>query len=108
MGFVTNGKLITENHSFLLAFASSEAQVARVLSGHADAAYAEDDDAHDDYDDDAVWVPAVEHVNDSEGEDEKLESDDEDDEVFLDADNREEAQALSTVGTFMLAKYEDV
>jgi hypothetical protein len=93
MGFVTTGKLLTENHPFFRAFASSEAQVARVPSGHADAACAEDDDAHNDahndYNDAEVWVPAVEHVDNSEGEYEKLESDDEDDEVFLDADDGE-------------------
>jgi hypothetical protein len=94
MGFVTAGKLLTENHPFFRAFdSSSEAQVARVPSGHPDAAY-EDHETHgdhddDDDDDDDEWVAAVEHVDESEGEEEKFESDEEDDGVFLDAEDGE-------------------
>jgi hypothetical protein len=91
MGFVTTGKLLTKNHPFFRAFDPSiEAQVARVPSGHPDAAHEDDEDVHDDHEDEE-WVPAVEHVDDSEGEDEdeKLESDDEDDDIFLDAEDGE-------------------
>jgi hypothetical protein len=95
MGFVTAGKLLTENHPFFRAFdSSSEAQVARVPSGHPDAAYEDhethgDHDDDDDDDDDDEWVAAVEHVDESEGEEEKFESDEEDDGVFLDAEDGE-------------------
>jgi hypothetical protein len=92
MGFVTAGKLLTENHPFFRAFdPSSEAQVARVSSGHPDAAYEnhETHGDHDDDDDDDEWVAAVEHVDESEGEEEKFESDEEDDGVFLDAEDGE-------------------
>jgi hypothetical protein len=90
MGFVTAGKLLTENHPFFRAFdPSSEAQVARVSSGHPDAAY-ENHETHGDHDDDdEEWVAAVEHVDESEGEEEKFESDEEDDGVFLDAEDGE-------------------
>jgi hypothetical protein len=86
MGFVTTGKLLTENHPFFRAFGTSSddpdirPQVARVTLDHANAADEDDDDSDHD---DEEYVHAIEHVDDSEGEDEKLES--EDDLEFVDA-----------------------
>ncbi|CAO2650176.1 Nn.00g014680.m01.CDS01 [Neocucurbitaria sp. VM-36] len=76
MGFVTTGKPLTANHPFFRAPAHDcdpdiRPQVARMTSGRADEADVEDDDG--DHDDDE-FVPAVEHIDDSDVEDEPRES----------------------------------
>ncbi|KAF1837673.1 hypothetical protein BDW02DRAFT_107422 [Decorospora gaudefroyi] len=89
MGFVTTGKPLTENHPFFRTFSPGSddsdlpVQVARVTLGNPDAA--KEDEDHDDHDDDD-FVPAIEHVDDSEGEDEGLESDDDDQDLWFDPD----------------------
>ena len=80
MGFVTTGKPLTSNHSFFRALAHDACdpdirpQVARITSGRGDEAEVEEDDGdHDDED----FVAAVEHIDDSDVEDERMESEDE-------------------------------
>ncbi|KAF1848960.1 uncharacterized protein K460DRAFT_404218 [Cucurbitaria berberidis CBS 394.84] len=86
MGFVTTGKPLTANHPFFRALAHDACdpdirpQVARITSGHGDDGEIEEDDG--DHDDDE-FVPAVEHIDDSDVEDERLES--EDDGEYVDA-----------------------
>ncbi|KAF1941022.1 hypothetical protein EJ02DRAFT_423478 [Clathrospora elynae] len=87
MGFVTTGKPLTENHPFFRSLAFEvdpilRPQVARHTSGHPDADPEDEVDGDDDEED---FVPAVEHVDDSEGEDDRLESDVDEDEDFIDA-----------------------
>jgi hypothetical protein len=87
MGFVTTGKPLTENHPFFRKLAQGDdpalrQHVARAVPGQLDA---EEEDDHDDHDEE--FVPAVEHVDNSEGEDEGVESSD--DEAFVDAEDGE-------------------
>jgi len=91
MGFVTSGKPLTENHPFFRALAHGDdpilrQHVAKFAPGHSGAVYHEevDEDDQDDQDDEE-FVPAVEHVDDSESENEGAESDDDDD-SFEDAE----------------------
>ncbi|KAI4942649.1 hypothetical protein J4E91_009818 [Alternaria rosae] len=89
MGFVTTGKPLTENHPFFrkLTLGDDPAlrqHVARAVPGQLDAQDEEDQDNHDD---DEEFVPAAEHVDDSEGEDEGFESSG--DEAFIDAEEGE-------------------
>jgi len=89
MGFVTTGKPLTENHPFFRKLAlgddpSLRQHVARAVPGQLDA---QDEEDQDDHDDDEEFVPAVEHVDESEGEDEGFESSG--DEAFLDAEEGE-------------------
>jgi hypothetical protein len=89
MGFITTGKPLTENHPFFRKLAHGDdpalrQHVARAVPGQLDAQEEEED--HDDHDDEE-FVPAVEHVDDSEGEDEGFESSDE--EAFVDAEDGE-------------------
>ncbi|CAN9475149.1 unnamed protein product [Alternaria alternata] len=89
MGFVTTGKPLTENHPFFRKLAHGDdaalrQHVARAVPGQLDSIEEEED--HDDHDDED-FVPAVQHVDDSEGEDEGFESSD--DEAFVDAEDGE-------------------
>jgi len=89
MGFVTSGKPLTENHPFFRKLAHGDdptlrQHVARAVPGQLGAPDEEED--HDDHDDEE-FVPAVEHIDGSEGEDEGFESGD--DEDFVDAEDRE-------------------
>ncbi|KAF7676522.1 hypothetical protein GT037_006027 [Alternaria burnsii] len=89
MGFVTTGKPLTENHPFFRKLAHGDdpalrQHVARAAPGQLDSMEEEED--HDDHDDEE-FVPAVQHVDDSEGEDEGFESSDE--EAFVDAEDGE-------------------
>ncbi|KAJ4372947.1 hypothetical protein N0V83_003238 [Neocucurbitaria cava] len=79
MGFVTTGKPLTANHAFFRAFTHEcdsdiRPQVARLTSGRAVEGGEEED--YGDHDDEE-FVPAVEHIDDSDVEDEKLGSEDE-------------------------------
>jgi hypothetical protein len=89
MGFVTTGKPLTENHPFFRKLAHGDdpalrQHVARAVPGQLDALEEEED--HDDHDEEE-FVPAVEHVDNSEGEDEGFKSSD--DEPFVDAEDGE-------------------
>jgi hypothetical protein len=88
MGFVTTGKPLTENHPFFRKLAQGDdpalrQHVARAVPSQLDSIEEEDHDDHDDEE----FVPAVQHVDDSEGEDEGFESSD--DEAFVDAEDGE-------------------
>ncbi|KAL1792497.1 hypothetical protein ACET3X_009004 [Alternaria dauci] len=88
MGFVTAGKPLTENHPFFRKLAHGDdpalrQHVARAVPGQLDAL--EDEEEDDDHDEEE-FVPAVEHVDDSEGEDEDFASSDE---AFVDAEDGE-------------------
>ena len=89
MGFVTTGKPLTANHHFFRAPThdanpSVRAQVARHSSGgDAEEGIEEEYNGEHDDDDDDEFVPAVEHVDDSE---EEFEADGTDDEAgYVDA-----------------------
>ncbi|KAG9185573.1 hypothetical protein G6011_06904 [Alternaria panax] len=89
MGFVTTGKPLTENHPFFRKLAHGDdpalrQHVARAVPGQLDAL--EEDEDHDDHDEE--FVPAVEHVDESEGEDEGFESSG-DEEAFVDAEDED-------------------
>ena len=89
MGFVTTGKPLTENHPFFRKLAHGDdpalrQHVARAVPGQLDSMEEEED--HDDHDEEE-FVPAVEHVDDPEGEDEGFASSD--DEAFVDAEDGE-------------------
>jgi len=89
MGFVTAGKPLTANHPFFRKIAHGDdpalrQHIARAVPGQPDTSEEEDD--HDDHDDEE-FVPAVEHVDDSEGEDDCFEVSDE--EAFVDAEEGE-------------------
>lgn len=80
MGFVTTGKPLTENHPFFRTLTNSadpdiRPQVARHILGPS--ALNGDSEEDDGDQDDEEFVPATEHIGDSEGEDEKSETDDE-------------------------------
>jgi len=90
MGFVTGGKPLTENHPFFRlqnhgADAEIRPQVARHVLGYSDEAVEDEDDCDHDEED---FVLAEDHVDESEGEEEKEQSDaseDDEAEVFVDA-----------------------
>lgn len=88
MGFVTGGKPLTENHPFFRSRGVDpdiRHQVARHISARTDEAVDDDDDGDQDDED---FVPAEDHFDESEGEDEKEEAnvaDLDETDVFLDA-----------------------
>ena len=89
MGFVTTGKPLTENHPFFRKLAHGDdptlrQHIARAVPGQLDVL--EENEDHDHHDDEE-FVPAVEHVDDSEGEDKGFDSSDNED--FVDADDGE-------------------
>jgi hypothetical protein len=91
MGFVTTGKPLTENHPFFRKLAHGDdpalrQHVARAVPGQLDALEEEED--HDDHDEEE-FVPALQHVDDSEGEDEDEGFKSSDDEPFVDAEDGE-------------------
>lgn len=72
MGFITTGKPLTENHAFFQASgneisAEIRPRIARIGSGKEEE---EEMDGDSDHDDDEEFVPDVEHVDDSDLEDE--------------------------------------
>jgi hypothetical protein len=83
-GFVTTGKPVTENHAFFQA-SSHEAhsdiqpRIARVGSGEQEQEDGKEEDS--DHDDDDEFVAVVEHIDDSETDDEESEKED----IFEDA-----------------------
>jgi hypothetical protein len=73
MGFITTGKPLTENHSFFQIHAHEchadiRPHIARVASSGEE--QEDDQDGDSDHDDDEEFVPTVEHVDDSDTEDE--------------------------------------
>lgn len=88
MGFVTSGKPLTENHSFFRVLSGEDdpslrPRVARHASCNFDEEQEEDHDDHDDEE----FVPTIQHVDDSEGEDGGFESSG--DEEYVDAEDAE-------------------
>lgn len=88
MGFVTSGKSLTENHPFFRVLSGEDdpslrPQVARHAPGNFGEEQEDDGDDHDDEE----FVPAIEHVDDSEGEDRGFESSS--DENYVDAEDGE-------------------
>ena len=88
MGFITTGKPLTEKHPFFRTLANGDdpalvPKIARHAPGYAKED--EDEDEHDE--DDEEFVPAVEHVDESEDEDPGFESSE--DEDFEDAEDGE-------------------
>ncbi|KAJ4352792.1 hypothetical protein N0V95_003954 [Ascochyta clinopodiicola] len=80
MGFITTGKPLTENHAFFQssaheAHADIRLRIARSGSGEDD--QEEEDNGDSDHGEDEEFVPVVEHVDDSDSEDEGSSSDDE-------------------------------
>ncbi|XPS95694.1 hypothetical protein M3J09_004979 [Ascochyta lentis] len=90
MGFITTGKPLTENHAFFQssaheAHADIRPRIARVGSGEDE--QEEEDNGDSDHGEDEEFVPVVEHVDDSDSEDEGSSSEDED---FTDANEHVE------------------
>ena len=78
MGFITTGKPLTENHTFFQtsayeSHADIRPRVARVGSGEEEQ---EDKDGDSDHDDDEEFVPVVEHVDNSDTEEETSDEED--------------------------------
>ncbi|KNG50865.1 hypothetical protein TW65_01843 [Stemphylium lycopersici] len=88
MGFVTSGKPLTENHPFFRVLSGEDDPSLRPhVARHAPDNFGENQEDDGDDHDDEEFVPAIDHVDDSEGEDGGFESSS--DEDYVDAEDGE-------------------